>query len=79
MSSQRLYCIRVEGCLPSNWKDWLGGMQIISDGNESILICHLCDICALYGVLNHLGNLNINLISINSIEYDFKTDSTKEV
>ncbi|GAB4549484.1 MAG: hypothetical protein Kow0063_44330 [Anaerolineae bacterium] len=68
--TKSLYCqIRVKGHLSSQWADWFAGLEIEnqSDG-EAVLIGYLPDQSALYGVLKHLVNLGIALISLSCIE-----------
>ena len=66
------YRIRVYGCLRPRWSDWLQGMTVTifeAEGKESYteLSGWLPDQAALMGVLQHLYNCNIPIISVKSI------------
>ena len=63
------YRIRVCGSLGPEWSDWLQGMTVTvfeAEGEESytVLSGRLPDQAALMGVLAHLYNCNIPIISI---------------
>jgi hypothetical protein len=58
------YRIRVEGRVAPEWQDWFGGLEVIPSGAETLLIGSLPDNAALQGVLVHLANLNLGLISV---------------
>ena len=60
------YEIRLKGYLDKSWADWLGGLAIIhEESGETLLSGSLADQAALYGVLNQLSRLGIQLISVN--------------
>ena len=59
--------IRVEGSISPDWSDWFGGMHIQPESNTTLLTGSLCDQAALYGILNHLAGLKINLISVERL------------
>jgi hypothetical protein len=65
-----IFRIRIEGFLPPNWSPWFGGMHILSEANTTLLIGALPDQAALYGILNHLAGLNLNLVSVERLIED---------
>ena len=63
-----LYEIRIKGRLDESWSDWFGPLTIThTEDGDTILRGRLPDQAALQGVLINLGNLNLALISVNSI------------
>lgn len=59
------YEIRVRGQLDKNWSDWFEGMQIDHIGQaETILQGRIRDQAALYGMLNKLRNLGLDLLDV---------------
>lgn len=65
--TEPLFCrIRVNGHLSSQWIDWFDGLMIENrpDG-EAVLFGSLPDQAALYGVLNRMRDLGLELISLD--------------
>ena len=60
--------IRVKGHLDENWKDWFDGMEILYDGDETLLEGNIKDEAHIHGILNKIRDLNLILISINPTE-----------
>jgi hypothetical protein len=60
--------IRIKGHLSENWKDWFDGMDIIYDGADMILYGNIKDQAFMYGILNRIRDLNLELISVNPDE-----------
>ncbi len=57
--------IHVRGKIDPNWSDWFGELQIEDTiGDETILIGHLPDMAAVYGVISRLGSLVLPLVSV---------------
>lgn len=69
MSNSPTYKIRVAGRISLEWQDWLGGLEI-QPGEITTLVGRLPDNSALYGVLEHLANLNVTLLSVEQIAND---------
>ncbi len=66
-----LYQIKIIGELDQSWADWLGEMSLTSerggDGAEiTTLIVDAPDQPALFGVLDHIRDLNLLLISVDT-------------
>jgi hypothetical protein len=61
--------IRVQGVLDQTWSDTMGGLTISLDSESgphpvTTLSCELLDQAALMGVIDHLYNLLLPLISV---------------
>jgi hypothetical protein len=70
--------IRVRGQIDTDWADYLAGLTIIhtTDG-ETILSGLVPDQSTLYGLLNKLSDLGLQLISVSS--WRLKKEQIKEV
>ncbi len=63
------YQIRVRGHLPANWSDFVAGAQPRNlPGGECLIVAELPDQAALYGLLSHLSDLGLHLLSVNPTE-----------
>ncbi len=60
--------IKVQGLLDTKWKDWFEGMDISYAGNNTMLSGNIKDEAHLHGILNQIRDLNLKLISVNSVE-----------
>ena len=58
--------IIIEGHLDENRRDWFFGVDIIYEGELTVLICENKDQAYVHGVLNQIRDLNLKLISVNS-------------
>jgi hypothetical protein len=58
------YEIRVEGALGEEWSAWFDGLQIASEGGETVISGVIADQPALHGLLNRVRDLGICLISV---------------
>jgi len=64
---QPFHCqIRVAGKLPSQWAGWFAGLDMVArpDG-QTMLSGWLPDQAALRGVLDHIFDLNLQLLSVS--------------
>ncbi len=60
------YEILVKGHLDQRWSDWFTGMELIQLENDGTSISGvLPDQAALFGLLEHIRDLNLTLISVN--------------
>ena len=64
-----LYQIKVKGVLDQTWSNWLGDVDIQTEQTEdggviSTLSADLIDQAALFGILDHIRDLNLALISV---------------
>jgi hypothetical protein len=67
------YQIRVQGCVDPSWSDWFNGMAVSSEtdrdgGCVTLFTGLVADQATLRGVLNHLWDLNLTLLSVIRIE-----------
>ena len=60
--------IKVQGHLDRVWKDRFEGMDIIYEGNNTILSGNIKDDAFMHGILNIIRDLNLKLISVNPTE-----------
>jgi hypothetical protein len=70
--SELIHCrVRVKGHLSSQWADWFGGLEIENQpGGEAVLSGPLPDQAALYGVLERMRDLGLELISLHCVQPD---------
>ena len=63
------YEIRVSGRLDEEWEEWFEGFTITyGEENETVLTGPVTDQAALFGILNKLRNLGLQLLSVVPIE-----------
>jgi hypothetical protein len=62
------YEIRVDGVLDGRWADWFGGLQVTSDGMQTVISGLLADQPALHGVLAKVRDLGLFLISVRWLD-----------
>jgi hypothetical protein len=60
--------IKIQGHLDKKWKNSFEGMEIFYEGDNSIITGNIKDEAHLHGVLNQIRDLNLKLISVNSVE-----------
>ncbi len=63
------YRVKIAGSLDQSWFDWLGDVKIASepqhDGSVvNILTVNLVDQSALFGIIDRIRDLNLNLIDV---------------
>jgi hypothetical protein len=62
------YEIKVKGELDARWSDWFEGLTLTHlEGQETLLAGPLLDQAALHGLLEKIRDLNLTLISVNSM------------
>jgi hypothetical protein len=64
------YEIRIEGVLDERWTAWFDGLQVNSQGNQTIISGPLADQAALHGVLVKVRDLGMCLISVHRLDPD---------
>jgi hypothetical protein len=67
-----IYQIKVNGKLDKSWSDWLGGAMIISELEDNgsmitTLTVNATDQPALFGILDHIRDMNLLPISVKRI------------
>jgi hypothetical protein len=61
--------IRVKGQIDRDWSDWIGGLDIsYTDEGNTVLTGQVRDQAALYGLLEKLSNVGMQLLSFTSQE-----------
>lgn len=67
-NSLKIYEIKIAGHLEDRWTDWFQGLAFTheSDGT-TILSGPIKDQTALRGILNHISDLGLTLISVQSV------------
>ncbi|MFC1947476.1 hypothetical protein ACFLXY_06110 [Chloroflexota bacterium] len=58
--------IVIKGYLDRGWSDWFGGFGITHAGGDSVLKGPVRDQSELRGILSHLADLGLELISVNT-------------
>jgi hypothetical protein len=64
------YEIRIKGILDSRWTAWFEGLQVSSDGEETVIAGPVADQAALHGLLSKLRDLGLYLISVRHLDPD---------
>jgi hypothetical protein len=72
------YEIRVDGVLDDRWADWFGGLQISSDGTQTVIAGLLPDQPALHGLLARVRDLGLCLISVRQLDAGDPGDQTQQ-
>lgn len=63
------YEIRVAGVPDDRWATWFAGLQISSQGDETVICGLLADQSALHGLLTNVRDLGLCLISVRRLEH----------
>ena len=62
------YEIRVKDVLDSRWTAWFDGLQVIGQGDETVICGLLSDQPALHGLLTKIRDLGLCLISVRRLD-----------
>ncbi len=68
MASNSRYEIRVQGVLDGHWTAWFEGLEVSSDGSQTVICGPVTDQAALHGVLNKVCNLGLVLVSVRQLD-----------
>jgi hypothetical protein len=60
--------IRVKGGLGQSWSDWFDGFSIAQTDGETLLAGPVRDLAALYGLLDKMSALGLQLLSVTVTE-----------
>jgi hypothetical protein len=61
----RIYEIRIDGHLDSQWSDWFDGLTItLEDNGQTLLTGPVVDQAALHGMLKKVRDLGMTLLSV---------------
>jgi hypothetical protein len=61
------YEVRLAGVLDDHWSEWLGGLLLTREGDQTVLSGMLQDQPALHGILDKLGDLGLTVISVRRL------------
>ena len=62
------YRIRIKGHLAAHWADWFAGMTMTRlDDGETLIEGPVVDQAALHGMLNHIRDLGLPLLSVDRV------------
>ena len=65
----RIYEIRLDGHLGSQWSDWFDGLTItLEDDGQTLLTGSVVDQAALHGLLKKVRDLGLPLLSVTRVE-----------
>jgi hypothetical protein len=65
----RIYEIRIDGHLGSQWSDWFDGLTItLEDDEQTLLAGPVVDQAALHGLLKKVRDLGMPLLSVICVE-----------
>ena len=65
------YRIRIKGHLAMHWAEWFDGMIITRlDNGETLIEGAIIDQAALHGMLNHIRDLGLPLLTVDRVELD---------
>ena len=64
------YEIRVMGILDGRWSAWFEDLQVVSDGEETVISGPVADQAALHGLLTKVRDLGLFLISVRHLDPD---------
>jgi hypothetical protein len=62
------YEIRVKDVLDSRWTAWFDGLQVIGEGDETVISGLLADQPALHGLLTKIRDLGLCLICVRRLD-----------
>lgn len=65
------YLIMVHGWIDQSWREWLNGMSLTPIGHDrdvglTILSGWIADQASLRGIMNHIWDLNLSIITLQS-------------
>ncbi len=61
------YEIKIKGHLDPRWSEWFAGLQLTHlEGDLTLLSGSLADQAALHGLLEHILDFNLTLVSVSS-------------
>lgn len=67
-NSPQFYRVTVKGRLDKDWTEWFENMQINYVGNDTVIMGPVRDQAALHGLLARIRDLNLVLISVESLD-----------
>lgn len=71
------YEVRVEGVLGDGWSDWFGGLEVRTEGGETVLSGTLPDQAALHGILDMVRDLGLCVITVRRLPPEEKAGRSR--
>ena len=62
-----VYQIRIMGHLDSQWADWLGGLTLTLEKDDTLITGVVADQAALFGLLRKVRDSGLPLISVHRV------------
>lgn len=62
-----VYQIRIRGHLDPHWADWLGGLTLTLEKDETLITGVVADQAALFGLLRKVRDSGLPLLSVNRV------------
>jgi ABC-type glutathione transport system ATPase component len=62
-----LYEFRVRGHFNPDWYDWMGGLELITEGENSFFYIPVVDQASLYGMIFRFRDTGLTLLSVNCL------------
>ena len=57
--------IKIKGKINTDWSEWFDGLEILNLNGDSLLQGSVTDMAAVYGVIEKIKNLGVELISLS--------------
>jgi len=78
------YQITVQGQIDASWSAWFNGLVVTSatshaNGAITTLSGQVADQAALRGILNHLWDLNLTILSVIQLEPQGEQESSRQL
>jgi hypothetical protein len=61
------YVVRVDGALDARWSDWFEGLQVETQGSQTVISGSVADRSALYGILDRVCDLGLSVVDVHRV------------
>ena len=79
-TNEAIYQIKVQGRLDERWSDWFNGLNMVTDGDYTLLTGVVADQAKLRGILSKVWDLNLQVVSVARVERtEVSLDKDEEV
>jgi hypothetical protein len=72
-----VYEVRINGRLDARWSEWFEGLEVTSDGGDTLLTGCVIDQAALHGLLRRVRDFGLPLVSVTPLESDPRKDPNR--
>ena len=77
---KKQYQIRVKGILNGSWSDWFYGWTMTAEEDgTTVFTSQNADESSLHGLLAKIRNLNLPLISVNSVDAELQDSAGEDM